>query len=100
MAVKDIVEQTIAGHTVTIFSKSHCGFCRRVKTLFSQNFPEVDVKVLELDELDDGSLIQDYLVKKTGQRTVPNVFIKQQHIGGCDDIVNLNMSGQLKSKLA
>jgi glutaredoxin len=35
----------------------------------------------------------------TGQRTVPNVFIRGKHIGGCDDTIKLQDSGKLLSKL-
>lgn len=56
--------------------------------------------VIELDEVEDGDAIQDYLAQKTGQRTVPNIFIKQQHIGGCDDLLRIKASGQLQKLLA
>ena len=40
-------------------------------------------KIFELDLLgEEGQQMQDYLLQKTGQRTVPNVFIGQKHIGG------------------
>jgi glutaredoxin 3 len=41
-------------------------------------------EVIELDQRDDGPLIQQLLLQKTGQRTVPNVFIGGKHIGGHD----------------
>jgi glutaredoxin 3 len=56
--------------------------------------------VIELDEVEDGDAIQAYLAQKTGQRTVPNIFIKQQHIGGCDDLLRIKASGQLQKLLA
>jgi glutaredoxin 3 len=37
---------------------------------------------IRLDKVDEGSAIQDYLLEKTGQRTVPNIFINQKHVGG------------------
>ena len=40
---------------------------------------------VELDEMDDGADWQDELLAQTGQRTVPNVFINGQHLGGNDD---------------
>lgn len=49
--------------------------------------------------LELGSAIQQYLQEKTGQRTVPNIFINEQHIGGCDDLMKLNGSGELKKLL-
>ncbi len=73
---------------------------------------------VRLDELDEGSAIQDYLAEKTGQRTVPNIFISefcptaasmflvssvpyetpdQKHVGGCDSVVSLDSQGKLAS---
>ena len=52
-------------------------------------------KVWELDQDAQGSAIQDYLLKKTGQRTVPNIFIKEEHIGGCSDLEDLKSTGKL-----
>lgn len=54
---------------------------------------------IELDQRDDGADIQAALLAMTGQRTVPNIFIKREHIGGCDDTLALIKSGQLKTKL-
>jgi glutaredoxin 3 len=48
---------------------------------------------------DDGDQIQNYLAEKTGQRTVPNIFIEQKHIGGNSDLQSLKRSGELKKKL-
>lgn len=48
----------------------------------------------------DGAAIQDYLQQKTGQRTVPNIFINQKHIGGCDDLLSAERSGSLQKALA
>ena len=71
--------------------------------------------------MDDGSEIQDYLQEKTGQRTVPNIFISeyfgslpvnstqqltvtsfsdQKHVGGCDAVVALDSSGKLNALVA
>lgn len=49
--------------------------------------------------LDNGSAIQQYLLEKTGQRTVPNIFINQKHLGGCDSLVAAKSNGSLKSLL-
>ncbi|KAG8950443.1 glutaredoxin [Tulasnella sp. 424] len=100
MAVKEIVEDTIANHKVAIFSKSYCPYCKKTKELIKSLVPEGDVEILELDERDDGGAIQDYLNEKTGQRTVPNVFIKKEHIGGNDALQGLHAKGGLVPKLA
>ncbi|KIM35612.1 hypothetical protein M413DRAFT_449658 [Hebeloma cylindrosporum] len=85
MSVKQFVEDTIKDNKVAIFSKSYCPYCRSVKQLFSSEFPDVKPTIYELDEREDGADIQEYLYQKTGQRTVPNVFVSKQHIGGNDD---------------
>ncbi|KAF9446503.1 glutaredoxin [Macrolepiota fuliginosa MF-IS2] len=87
MSAKDLVEKAIGGHQIAIFSKSYCPYCKRAKQLLKDNYPDATSVIYELDEMGEGSDIQAYLLQKTGQRTVPNVFIGQEHIGGCDDTV-------------
>lgn len=55
----------------------------------------VTFKAVELDSESDGSEIQAALAQWTGQRTVPNVFIGGNHIGGCDSTTNLQNQGKL-----
>ncbi|OBZ68506.1 Glutaredoxin-1 [Grifola frondosa] len=100
MAVKDLVESTVADNKIAIFSKTYCPYCKRAKALFASEFPNVPTKIYELDEMDEGSDIQDYLAEKTGQRSVPNIFINQKHIGGCDTVVGLHSNGQLAQIVA
>ena len=49
--------------------------------------------------LGEGEQIQNALQKKTGQRTVPNVFINKKHIGGCDDTFNMHRNGKVQPML-
>ncbi|KAF9052357.1 glutaredoxin, partial [Hymenopellis radicata] len=88
---------TISSNKITVFSKSYCPYCRQAKNLFANKFPDAQIGIVELDERDDGSDIQNYLAEKTGQHTVPNVFISKsdKHIGGCDDTMALDRKGQL-----
>ncbi|KAI0361135.1 glutaredoxin [Trametes cingulata] len=95
MSVKELVENTIAENKIAIFSKSYCPYCRRAKSLLTAKFPDVPTKILELDEIEDGGAIQNYLEEKTGQRTVPNIFINQKHVGGCDAVTALDNQGKL-----
>ncbi|KAF8515799.1 thioredoxin-like protein, partial [Hysterangium stoloniferum] len=72
----------IAQSTIVIFSKSWCPYCAYVICI-QQLLVVVEVTfVVRLDTMNEGADIQSYLHSKTGQRTVPNIFIKQQHIGG------------------
>ncbi|KAK7686590.1 hypothetical protein QCA50_010190 [Cerrena zonata] len=95
MAAKDLVESSISNNKIAIFSKSYCPYCKRAKALLTSEYPDVQTEILELDERDDGSEIQSYLFDKTGQRTVPNIFINKQHIGGCDSVIALKEQGKL-----
>jgi glutaredoxin 3 len=62
---------------------------------------DVGVEFLDIDQLPqkDGQMIQAYLEKKTGQRTVPNIFIDQKHIGGNSDLHELHATGKLEELL-
>ncbi|KAI9513104.1 thioredoxin-like protein [Russula earlei] len=99
MAAKDLVNKTIAENRVVIFSKSHCPYCRRAKDLFATKFPDEQVKVLELDLRDDGPDVQGHLAQLTNQRSVPNIFINQKHIGGNDDLQALHQKDGVKALL-
>jgi glutaredoxin 3 len=55
--------------------------------------------VVELDERADGDAIQQELARMTGQRSVPNVFVQQQHIGGNDDTQAAARTGTLQELL-
>lgn len=56
---------------------------------------QVDYKALELDEHLDGDAIQTALAELTNQKTVPNIFVNQQHIGGNDALQAAFKSGKL-----
>jgi len=56
-------------------------------------------EALELDQLANGPAIQQALHEKSGQKTVPNVFINGEHIGGCDDTLKLHASNELMAKV-
>ena len=92
------VKDTVRGSPVVVFSKSSCPYCRRTKTLLRQL--GVNASVVELDKRADGRAIQDALASLSGQRTVPNVFIGGEHIGGNDATQALHRSGKLAGKLA
>ncbi|KAL4452551.1 hypothetical protein ABPG75_008213 [Micractinium tetrahymenae] len=92
-----MVNEKVAQNPVIVFSKTYCPYCSEVKSLFERL--GVGAKVVELDELADGSSVQDAVGQVTGRRTVPQVFIGGQHVGGCDDTLAAMSSGKLKSLL-
>ncbi|PKA50847.1 Glutaredoxin-C8 [Apostasia shenzhenica] len=91
------VKKTVAAHDIVIFSKSYCPYCRRAKAVFSE-LKKVPY-VVELDQREDGSEIQDTLSAIIGRRTVPQVFIHGKHLGGSDDTVEAYESGTLAKTL-
>ena len=83
---------------VVIFSKSYCPFCTKTKDLFTSM--GVEFAVHELDQMgDDGPDLQMSLFKMNDQKSVPNVYVKQQHIGGNDDTQAAAKDGKLKELL-
>ena len=60
---------------------------------------DVDYKLYELNEMDDGADIQKALEEISGQRTVPNVFINGEHVGGNDAMQAAAKDGSLEKML-
>ncbi|OWM90508.1 glutaredoxin-C1-like [Punica granatum] len=87
------VQEIVSTTPVVVFSKTYCGYCKRVKQLFTQL--RAVAKIIELDEESDGGEMQSALAEWTGQRTVPNVFIGGKHIGGSDVVMEKHQSGTL-----
>jgi glutaredoxin 3 len=56
--------------------------------------------VLELDQRPDGAAIQQALLELTGQRTVPNVFVRGKHLGGNDATQQAHKTGSLQRLLS
>jgi glutaredoxin 3 len=81
---------------VVIYTKSWCPFCNDAKALLRRKgiaFEEIDV---------DGrpDLQAAMSVKAHGRRTVPQIFIGETHVGGCDDLYDLETAGGLNTLLA
>ncbi|XP_023516627.1 glutaredoxin-C4-like [Cucurbita pepo subsp. pepo] len=91
------IKNTIASHQIVIFSKSYCPYCRRAKAVFKE-LNKVPY-VVELDQREDGSDIQDAFMALIGRRTVPQVFVNGKHIGGSDDTIEAYESGKLSKLL-
>lgn len=79
---------------VTVYSTSYCAFCRQAKELLTRKgitFREIDVTE------DDAARAQ--LTTRTGQRTVPQIFIGETHVGGYTDLAALERQGKLDALL-
>ncbi|CAK7895647.1 glutaredoxin-2 [[Candida] anglica] len=91
------VQDLIKAKPVFIASKSYCPYCTKTKNLIGSITK--DAYILELDTIEDGGEIQEALLQLTGQRTVPNVFIGGEHIGGNSDVQALNSADKLEPKI-
>lgn len=80
---------------VVIYSSDFCPFCHRAKSLLSKkgaNFKEINV--------DGEPKARSKMMELSGQRTVPQIWIGETHVGGCDDLFALERSGTLGTLLA
>lgn len=93
----EYVKSEIASNDVVVFSKTYCPYCIATKGLLQDL--KINAKVIELDEVANGSQIQAALLDLSGQRTVPNVFIKGNHLGGNDDTQAAARTGKLQEML-
>jgi len=91
--VPELIEDYISQNKVMVFSKTTCPFCAKIKDML--NGEGIEFTALELNEIPNGTEIQQALMEKSGQRTVPNVYINGEHIGGCDDTLKLQSEGKL-----
>jgi glutaredoxin 3 len=80
---------------VTVYTTTYCGFCVAAKTLLKSK----DIPFQEIDLTNDQVLRQD-IVKRSGQRTVPQIFIGDESIGGFTELKALSDKGGLANKLA
>lgn len=94
--VKDIVESAIANRRVVIFAKSNCPHSSASKQLLKEQFPPKDILIFDLDLLEGGQTIQDYIGVRTGKKTVPQTFINGHYIGGNDDLQEAYRNGTLQ----
>ena len=81
---------------ITIYTTEYCGFCRRAKTLLDEkgaSYHEVDVTY-------DPGKRAEMAARSGGNRKVPQVFIAETHVGGCDELYALERKGGLDLLLA
>jgi glutaredoxin 3 len=76
---------------VEIYTKTFCGFCWRAKHLLESK----GIAYREISVDFGGEVRQQMIERANGRTTVPQVFIGGHHIGGCDDLVELERSGKL-----
>ncbi|WP_018998290.1 glutaredoxin 3 [Hirschia maritima] len=81
---------------VTIYTRKLCPYCSRAVSLLKQK----GVGFEEIDAGSDASKKQEMINRSNGGRTFPQIFIGNEHIGGCDDMMLLEHQGVLDGMLA
>jgi glutaredoxin 3 len=82
--------------TITIYTKSTCPYCHAVKDLLKKKGAAYD----EISVDGDRAGQMKMAVRTGGRSTVPQIFIGDKHIGGCDDLYDLDADGKLDELLA
>ena len=80
---------------VTVYYRDFCGYSARAMNL-------LDAKGVKFEAIDAGSdaTLKREMVERSGRSTYPQIFIGDQHIGGCDDLMALDRAGDLDDLLA
>ena len=80
---------------VTIYTTAYCPYCTMAKRLLAK-------KGAAFEEIDVGGNVglRDEMERKSGRHTVPQIWIGATHVGGCDDLYELDRVGKLDSLLA
>jgi glutaredoxin 3 len=79
---------------IVMYSTGWCGYCAQARALLeSKNvaFEEIDV--------DSRPGARAEMITRSGRRTVPQIFIGETHVGGCDELLELEATGGLESLL-
>ncbi len=78
-------------NAVRMYTTQVCPYCVRAKALLRQRgVAQIDEIRVDLDPAQ-----RDHMVQITGRRTVPQIFIGDTHVGGCDDLMALDQKGGL-----
>jgi glutaredoxin 3 len=81
---------------VRMYTTPICPYCVRAKSLFRKKGVEIE----EVDVLMDVDAREEMKTKSGGARSVPQIFIGDTHVGGCDELYALEKEGKLDPLLA
>lgn len=103
VAASEDVDALIASQPVVIFTSEGCPYCTRVKKLFDdENVLYLEVKTTSASAANSSASqgpafasVRAALAAKVGRTSVPQVFVRGKHIGGCDDTVAKHEEGGL-----
>jgi glutaredoxin 3 len=76
---------------VKMYTTAVCPYCMRAKSILKAK----GVAHIEEVRIDTDPQARDHMMETTGRRTVPQIFIGNTHVGGCDDLMALDAKGGL-----
>ncbi|WP_218240825.1 glutaredoxin 3 [Comamonas fluminis] len=76
---------------VKMYTTAVCPYCTRAKQILKSK----GVEQIEEVRIDADLAARDHMMQITGRRTVPQIFIGETHVGGCDDLMALDAKGGL-----
>lgn len=77
--------------SVKMYTTAVCPYCVRAKQILKSK----GVEQIEEIRIDTSTELRDHMMQITGRRTVPQIFIGETHVGGCDDLMALDARGGL-----
>jgi glutaredoxin 3 len=80
---------------VTMYASDWCPYCQRAEALLRQKGAD-----LEKIDVDAEPARRQEMMQRSGRRTVPQIFVGERHVGGCDDLHALDRAGGLDPLLA
>ena len=80
---------------ITMYTGPMCNFCEAAKRLFSRN----NLKYQEIDISSKDGLRDEMIKKASGRRTIPQIFFNEDHIGGYQELRELEKKGELLNKV-
>jgi len=80
---------------ITMYTGPLCNFCEAAKRLFSRN----NLKYQEIDISSKEGLRDEMIKKANGKRTIPQIFFNEDHIGGYQELRELEKKGELLNKV-
>ncbi|MFM1989274.1 MAG: glutaredoxin 3 [Pseudomonadota bacterium] len=81
---------------VTMYCTAVCPYCVRAEALLKQR----GVTEIEKIRIDEDPAQRDAMISRTGRRTVPQIYVGDRHVGGCDDLYALDRAGGLAPLLS
>jgi len=85
---------------IEIYTKDYCPYCTRALALLADKattFADLAVQQIKIDG--DMALRETMITRSNGSYTVPQIFINDAHVGGCDELLTLNMQNKLDALL-